>query len=491
MGIRANLQHIQNFRQHDNMSDGTSNESGVAVVPRNAAQGAAQVSFEHEAPEVPVSQYLNHRYLERGIEEAEREKLQILIRSEEGFNDFDRKACAGCGLLYIIGDTATSLACGHLYCDKCLSKMLYLVLKKVNGFPARCCGVPVRKRQIEVAVSNYDLERQYLRLMRDIISAPRLYCSAKTCSAPISSTDIVDQVGTCSRQDCHVKTCAKCKQDMAVHNDNSSCPPNEEHDSLVALATKERWQKCTGCGNMVERSDGCNHITCHLCGYEFCYVCGGNYDDCLVYCPGYRDPFREQQNAQNERLLEERVEESDDRREFDNGVDTANTMQEGEEYALHVNEGPTWPPAVLNADRLRPLTVEEADPRNYLTNFDKDPENFPKDAWYDVAPFDCHTKRRRTPSQVLNLQMERLDDEIDGPQWVHLDAAEVLRHQELDRTGAPCLHRDDQPGYDRSCEDCGYIFLGCFLCATPTCQYCRLGALEDEVVESWYEADFM
>ena len=34
--------------------------------------------------------------------------------------------------------------------------------------------------------------------------------------------------------------------------------------------------KCTNCGNLVEKSNGCNHMRCR-CKYQFCYICSRKY----------------------------------------------------------------------------------------------------------------------------------------------------------------------------------------------------------------------
>jgi len=48
---------------------------------------------------------------------------------------------------------------------------------------------------------------------------------------------------------------------------------------FAELAKKQKWKRCPKCGTMVERTEGCNHMTCR-CAYEFCYVCGVYYYRC-------------------------------------------------------------------------------------------------------------------------------------------------------------------------------------------------------------------
>lgn len=45
----------------------------------------------------------------------------------------------------------------------------------------------------------------------------------------------------------------------------------------------ERWalgkevQLCPSCDYKIEKDEGCNHMTCAICGYQFCWLCRGKY----------------------------------------------------------------------------------------------------------------------------------------------------------------------------------------------------------------------
>lgn len=48
-----------------------------------------------------------------------------------------------------------------------------------------------------------------------------------------------------------------------------SCEKSEER----YLRKMYNYIKCKSCMRLVEKSKGCNHMTCK-CGFEFCYICG-------------------------------------------------------------------------------------------------------------------------------------------------------------------------------------------------------------------------
>ncbi len=57
--------------------------------------------------------------------------------------------------------------------------------------------------------------------------------------------------------------------------------PQLDDDLLDAMAALGA-QRCGQCGNVVEKTGGCNHIVC-ICKYEFCYLCGTTWRGCK--CP--------------------------------------------------------------------------------------------------------------------------------------------------------------------------------------------------------------
>ena len=60
---------------------------------------------------------------------------------------------------------------------------------------------------------------------------------------------------------------------------------DDEIDDLTLHWISQNTMPCPFCQNRVEKSDGCDHMEC-LCGYQFCYRCGGAYGRCLCVSPG-------------------------------------------------------------------------------------------------------------------------------------------------------------------------------------------------------------
>ncbi|KAF2772796.1 hypothetical protein EJ03DRAFT_170598 [Teratosphaeria nubilosa] len=84
---------------------------------------------------------------------------------------------------------------------------------------------------------------------------------------------------------CGLKSCSDCA--VLFHEDEScdeyqarvNVRPQQELDSAKTL--KEIAKICPGpnCGRKLEKISGCDHMTCRLCGHEFCWLCLAAYRD--------------------------------------------------------------------------------------------------------------------------------------------------------------------------------------------------------------------
>lgn len=59
-------------------------------------------------------------------------------------------------------------------------------------------------------------------------------------------------------------------------------PTPSEELALYQLAQKLHFRRCPKCKSLIERSEGCKHMTCR-CKYEFCHQCGSRWKN---GCPG-------------------------------------------------------------------------------------------------------------------------------------------------------------------------------------------------------------
>jgi len=184
-------------------------------------------------------------------------------------------------------------------CKDCFSN--YLNYKKALGKPAmKCpgmgCGCALRKTHIKkICPQAYEdheiaMKRFALKRVKNFRTCPNADCAAS----------IVIDI------DCNVAkvTCASCNFEFCP-NCNDSPHEGISCEEMRRRRHAERWgdskdymenetKQCPFCLTWIEKNGGCNHMTCHHCRGEFCWLCFGNWSthtSCTKMEPVVRRPF--------------------------------------------------------------------------------------------------------------------------------------------------------------------------------------------------------
>ena len=75
---------------------------------------------------------------------------------------------------------------------------------------------------------------------------------------------------------CSHSVCFRCREDW--HGYFTSCETAVQRAYEGFGEGADRIVFCPMCRTKITRSEGCNHMTCAFCHYEFCYFCGGSAD---------------------------------------------------------------------------------------------------------------------------------------------------------------------------------------------------------------------
>ncbi|RPB13662.1 hypothetical protein P167DRAFT_107531 [Morchella conica CCBAS932] len=217
------------------------------------------------------------------IRKREREELAVLaemarLEELEILEQLRRERMADCTACSEEGEKAemAMLSCSHGYCTGCIKVAFEGALREKKPF--RCCDqVPIDSI---AAHFTQNFVRDYNDLMLELNTPNALYCSARNCSKFIPPTSIRADTGTCRA--CNSNTCRHCRSPSHT----GICPADEDSTVVLGLAKEKGWKPCPGCQNMIERVDGCLHMTCTRCPNrtEFCYNCGKLYSICPATC---------------------------------------------------------------------------------------------------------------------------------------------------------------------------------------------------------------
>lgn len=92
-------------------------------------------------------------------------------------------------------------------------------------------------------------------------------------------------------ENCRIEWCFKCH---APWHQDMTCKEFIRGNRQFREWTKDRpngvanCQKCPTCRVFIQRSTGCDHMTCNRCNTHFCYKCGGHFVD----IPGLGDHYK-------------------------------------------------------------------------------------------------------------------------------------------------------------------------------------------------------
>ncbi|OJA09121.1 hypothetical protein AZE42_02562 [Rhizopogon vesiculosus] len=222
------------------------------------------------------------------------------------------------------GRHCVRLACAHVFCRSCLSDFWGSCIAEGDigrvGCPDPACvkaGHEAGEDDVVRVVQEEEVRRwKWLRTKRALERDPgMIHCPVMFCQTPVPSPKLSEEedgsgwerLRTCPT--CESSFCALCRRTW--HGPISECPIRvtdtfvQEYLALsegdVRRAEIERrwgranvrrlvekhederknreWMEkstmgCPGCGVHVQKSVGCNHMTCAKCKQHFCYRCG-------------------------------------------------------------------------------------------------------------------------------------------------------------------------------------------------------------------------
>lgn len=205
-------------------------------------------------------------------EAAEAERLRLEAVEAERIRRERERECAVCmdrhDMSFMI-----KVPCPHWYCPEDLSDAFQNALD--SGRPFQCCGQEVPISLLPANLLQLDFIVRYDLLLLELATPNRTYCSNRNCGSFVPPTQYQGpDIALCLA--CGYNTCRHCN---APHHPGRDCPEDEATQQALHLGAARGWRRCPGCRNLVERIDGCNHMTCQ-CRQEFCYVCAAIWRTC-------------------------------------------------------------------------------------------------------------------------------------------------------------------------------------------------------------------
>ncbi|KAG2126580.1 hypothetical protein DEU56DRAFT_742828, partial [Suillus clintonianus] len=202
-----------------------------------------------------------------------------------------------CPICYDDISAPLRLGCGHIYCAPCMRHFLTSALDS-GQFPLTCmgdesqCKVPIPIPTIQQFLPQTSFNRLLEVVFNTHISRhPQefKYCKTPDCNQIYRSTDPNTTAAGGQCPSCFSNICTSCHEDG---HDGMSCADykrtgrvaEEERQTEAWLAAQGgRVKKCPTCQALIEKVDGCNHMTCTQCKSHICWRCMGVFSADTIY----------------------------------------------------------------------------------------------------------------------------------------------------------------------------------------------------------------
>lgn len=233
------------------------------------------------------------------------EVLALLLaasgKAEEALWRDSVHACGVCLEEQSSVDCVRLVRCRHTFCKGCLSSYFTSQLSDGQAAALLCpepsCRVSATPSEVKLLLPDHAFEK-YERLLLSLSLAEMddvVWCPRGGCDYPAIKHDGAGgQLASCGK--CGFSFCCDCKQawhgvspcadlihrwrnadesTRAVMSDKYGAKLVEELESSEWIASNTK--ACPRCRAATEKNGGCNHISCHKCSHEWCWLCSSTY----------------------------------------------------------------------------------------------------------------------------------------------------------------------------------------------------------------------
>lgn len=173
--------------------------------------------------------------------------------------------------------------CDGRWCRDCVVAAFEVFLQGHGHAPLRCrCGDTIDLIEVHHVLPT-KLLKDNANTIRALHAQEPLYCAENGCNrflqdmAAPEHASAQDQAVSCAA--CGTATCRSCRELMRAHDELARCPAGNINEVRQRLTTGSLWKECR-CGHVIEQNQGCIHMTCQDCLYEFCIKCNREWKTC-------------------------------------------------------------------------------------------------------------------------------------------------------------------------------------------------------------------
>ncbi|KAL4507225.1 hypothetical protein ABPG72_002018 [Tetrahymena utriculariae] len=203
------------------------------------------------------------------------------IQEEEKENENKFMYCEVCRDL-VPPENMKELPCKHICCGNCIEKYISTNMNQGKFFNIKCmtedCVFVFQDEYIRTLVQP-EITEKFFRL-KEIASLNAdqsvLWCPNPNCGKYMRLEENVRQnLCEINCTYCQIRICLKCKRKAhskkcCFFKKNCEEELNEEYE---IWAIGKPVQLCPNCSVRTEKTEGCNHMVCSVCNYNWCWLC--------------------------------------------------------------------------------------------------------------------------------------------------------------------------------------------------------------------------
>ena len=216
----------------------------------------------------PENEHINYNELTKDDELEEEIK---------GKSSIGNKLCSICFETYAPYDMYELKKCHHEYCYNCWfihlkNKIENSEIGKLKCIDLKCKEIIPEEFILDIIKKDKKLVEKYKRFSKrlKILEDPnKVFCPEPNCDSYAIKNKKIKYVKC---ENGH-NFCCIC---MKKPHGKNSCENELEKDFQIWKKGKIIKQ-CPKCNIWTEKNEGCNHMTCAECKYQWCWLCGGKY----------------------------------------------------------------------------------------------------------------------------------------------------------------------------------------------------------------------
>ena len=186
--------------------------------------------------------------------------------------------CPICSENFISTNKNTVEKCKHSFCDDCWYNSLSVKIKENKLTFIKCLDYECQEKISDEFIINLinedkDLIKKYkkYKLELDIINDPnKKLCPFPNCDSYLILKNEKFKISSCKNKHTYCFFC--------LRRPHGKLPCKEQLDeSMLEFAKNNFVKRCPNCSIITEKNEGCNHITCTKCNYQWCWLCNKQY----------------------------------------------------------------------------------------------------------------------------------------------------------------------------------------------------------------------